>query len=76
MPKPNVEIAAGDTVYIDGCEIFSARVLAMAFYAAHVEAKVSWLANGVLQEEWFEAWRLTIVKTAQEENYERLPGSA
>lgn len=73
MPAPKVEIGAGDTVHIDGCEMFSARVLAVAFYVDHIEAKVSWFANAVLQEQWIEIWRLTVVKAVGEENYPRLP---
>lgn len=73
MPAPKIEISAGDTVYIDGCEAFSARVLAIAFYADHVEAKISWLANAIMQERWIEPWRLTVAKTVEEENYPRLP---
>lgn len=66
------QFSIGDIVHCDGDETFGMRVTGIAFYFGRVMAQLSWFANGCAQEVWFDEFRLSIARTAEEENYPRL----
>lgn len=51
----------GQRVYIDDDHSIKAWVTGVLFRGQHQEVEVSWVANGVHQQVWIPAFRLSII---------------
>lgn len=76
MPSFESPFSIGDRVYIDGDTSGTATVTTLAFKPHLSDVEVSYVSNGAHQQFWVAPWRLTVAKTAEEENYPRLPSDA
>lgn len=72
MAAYEAECAIGDVVWVDADESATLVVLAVCFYARDYKVKLGWMANGDSKEAWFDSFRVTLARSAEEEKYPTL----